>query len=154
MIHDALQIAELHDVEASVWRARNLCIERGSESLADDVERHLRTTLSSELFGRVRAAARVERELPLVRVDADEVIEGYVDLVFREAEGWVLVDYKSDREPSPRTLEGYEAQIRAYVGGVPGHGRAGNGRVPAVHRQRRGAGGGGGVAPRGWPQPA
>ncbi len=121
-IHDALQIAELHDVEASVWRARNLCIERGSESLADDVEQNLRTTLSSELFGRVRAAERIERELPLVRVDADEVIEGYVDLVFREAEGWVLVDYKSDREPSPQTIEGYEAQIRAYVEAFRGTG--------------------------------
>ena len=70
----------------------------------------------------MRAAERIERELPLVRVDADEVIEGYVDLVFREAEGWVLVDYKSDREPSPQTIEGYEAQIRAYVEAFRGTG--------------------------------
>lgn len=79
------------------------------------MERDLRRTLESDLIARARAAQQVERELPLVTVEADRVSEGYVDLAFREAAGWVLVDYKSDREPSAETVAGYERQVRAYA---------------------------------------
>ena len=115
LIHDALRAAELNDLQVSIRRARNLCAERGRDELADEVVQHLRATLESELFDRVRAADRVERELPLVLADPDHVIEGYVDLAFRDEESWTLVDYKSTRRPSPETLEAYDGQVRAYV---------------------------------------
>ena len=114
-LHDGLFLADFDDAEGSVWRAGRVLEERGLESLRDSVERDLRRTLGSDLIARARAAQQVERELPLVTVDADRVSEGYVDLAFREAAGWVLVDYKSDREPSAETVAGYERQVRAYA---------------------------------------
>ena len=89
--------------------------ERGLSSQTDQVVRDLRRTLASDLLARARAAERVERELPLVSVGPDRVSEGYVDLAFREAAGWVLVDYKSDRDPSPQTIAGYEQQVQTYA---------------------------------------
>ena len=115
LLHDALRLADFSDPEAAAWRARHLCQERARPDLGNEIERDLRTTLASALFQRVRAAEQVERELPLVLVEADQTVEGYVDLAFREPEGWVLVDYKSDRDPSAATLAGYEEQVRAYV---------------------------------------
>ena len=60
------------------------------------------------LFARMRAAERLERELPfsypaeaqlLYQVDADErvLLQGVVDACFVENGGWTIVDYKTDR---------------------------------------------------------
>ena len=38
-----------------------------------------------------------------------------MDLAFEEDGGWVIVDYKTDRDPSAETLDGYAQQVRAYV---------------------------------------
>ena len=114
-LHDALFLADFADPEASEWRARRLLDERALSSEAEVVVGDLRRTLQSDLLARARGAARVERELPLVSVTPDRVSEGYVDLAFREDAGWVLVDYKSDRDPSPETTAGYERQVRAYA---------------------------------------
>ncbi|MCY3887336.1 MAG: UvrD-helicase domain-containing protein [Chloroflexi bacterium] len=122
LIHEALRTAALADLPLSIERGKSLCQERGQSDLADEVERHLRATLGSSLFARVRAADQVERELPLVLVDAERVIEGYVDLAFRDEEGWVIVDYKSTRSPSPEAITAYEGQIRAYVEAFQGTG--------------------------------
>ena len=97
-------------------------MEQGQNDLADEVEQHLRATLGSDLFARVRAADQVERELPLVLVDSDRVIEGSADLAFRDEEGWTIVDYKSTRSPSPEAIEAYERQIRTYVEAFQGTG--------------------------------
>ena len=50
------------------------------------------------------------------------MIEGYVDLAFRNEEGWVIVDYKSTRSPSSQAIEAYEGQVRAYVEAFQGTG--------------------------------
>ncbi len=114
-LHDGLFLADFDDPQASVWRVERLLEERGLASLRAEVARDLRRTLASDLLGRARAAEQVERELPLVTADADRVSEGYVDLAFREPAGWVLVDYKSDRDPSAEAVAGYERQVRTYA---------------------------------------
>ena len=122
LIHDALRTAALADLPLSIEQSRSLCMEQGQNDLADEVEQHLRATLGSDLFARVRAADQVERELPLVLVDSDRVIEGSADLAFRDEEGWTIVDYKSTRSPSPEAIEAYERQIRTYVEAFQGTG--------------------------------
>ena len=114
-LHDALFLADFDNWELSEWRARKLCKEQGLDDVVEEVIGDLRTTFHSALLERVRAAERVERELPLVTVEPTLVSEGYVDLAFREPAGWVLVDYKSDLAPSVETIAGYEQQVRAYV---------------------------------------
>ena len=47
-----------------------------------------------------------------------EILEGVIDLVFREPDGWVVVDYKTDvgADPGyPARFEGYRRQVELYV---------------------------------------
>ena len=114
-LHDALFVADFDDWDLSEWRARKLCTERGLDKVVEEVVADLRATLTSDLFERVRHAEQVERELPLVTVESDRIVEGYVDLAFRDATGWVLIDYKSDRSVSKETRTRYEQQVREYA---------------------------------------
>jgi ATP-dependent helicase/nuclease subunit A len=125
-VHDALFLADFHDWPRTEQRARTVFAEKGMTDEADALLQDVRRAFDSALMDRVRAATQVERELPLVSVAPDRIMEGYVDLAFRPATigpeqggpeqgGWVLVDYKTDRQPSAETLQGYEEQVRAYV---------------------------------------
>jgi len=46
------------------------------------------------------------------------LLSGTIDLVFKEADGWVVVDYKTDRPQNkkdyPRLIEVYQKQIDIY----------------------------------------
>ena len=64
--------------------------------------------LKSELFKRVGKADDVYRELPF----ATGTLDGKIDLLFREGDRWVLVDYKTDAQPD---AERYLAQMQAYA---------------------------------------
>jgi ATP-dependent exoDNAse (exonuclease V) beta subunit len=69
--------------------------------------------LQSELMARVQRAAEVYRELPFALVLPDgALLEGKLDLLFREGHRWVLVDYKTDGKPAP---EKYREQMQAYA---------------------------------------
>jgi len=86
--------------------------------------------LNSDLGKRLRREdARVHREKPFtVRVDADEIstgsrqsiiLQGVVDVLWREGAGWILVDYKTDNAGPdgsrvPRLAKGYEPQLQLY----------------------------------------
>jgi ATP-dependent helicase/nuclease subunit A len=60
----------------------------------------------------------VKRETPVMYVnDADELVEGIVDMAFRSAEGWTVVDFKTD-EDIEKQRGAYLGQIRLYVEGV------------------------------------
>ncbi|SIT69000.1 helicase-exonuclease AddAB subunit AddA [Edaphobacillus lindanitolerans] len=57
---------------------------------------------ASPLYGRIRKSDDVRREVPFTYgYDAGEgdrqIIQGIVDCLFREGDGWVLLDYKTDR---------------------------------------------------------
>jgi ATP-dependent helicase/nuclease subunit A len=52
------------------------------------------------------------------RTAAVQVIDGVIDLAFREQDGWVIVDYKSDRagkEVAGEVLETYRRQVELYA---------------------------------------
>jgi ATP-dependent exoDNAse (exonuclease V) beta subunit len=69
----------------------------------------------------VRAAAAAGpgaayRELPIGALVDDVVVSGAIDLVYRDGEEWVVVDYKTDRAADPEVLrERYEPQGAAYA---------------------------------------
>ncbi len=70
--------------------------------------------LAHPLLARARASTRVERETPMILKEADgSLLEGVVDLAFREASGWTVVDFKTDVELGPRK-EAYARQLDAY----------------------------------------
>jgi ATP-dependent helicase/nuclease subunit A len=77
----------------------------------------------SDLYRRAGAARRRLAETPLLFRDADGyLVEGIADLLFEEPDGWVLVDYKTDRDLSieknlyARQLSDYAAAV-ASLGG-------------------------------------
>jgi len=76
--------------------------------LPDEARQWVERALRSDLLKRVGRADEVYRELPF----AAGTLEGKIDLLFREGNKWVLVDYKTDAQPD---AERYRAQMQAYV---------------------------------------
>lgn len=89
------------------------------ESLAATAAELARAMMSSTLWRRARAATQRLVEVPLVVAlpqESGTVVRAVVDLAFAEADGWVLVDYKTDAVPTMGTLvEKYGAQLRSYA---------------------------------------
>jgi ATP-dependent exoDNAse (exonuclease V) beta subunit len=84
----------------------------------DTVER----VLAHDLLKRARAAdsrGACRRETPVTRTMADgSLVEGVVDLAFEEADGWTIVDYKTDRELAASGEDRYRRQVEFYVSAV------------------------------------
>jgi len=52
-----------------------------------------------------------------LRLQSGAIIEGYVDLAFRDADGFVVVDFKTDRELEG-ALERYQRQVQLYAAAI------------------------------------
>ena len=65
-------------------------------------EMHFNKLLPADLFYQVGADA------------PDIFLQGVIDLLFEEADGWVLVDYKTDNIDGARALERYALQLQLY----------------------------------------
>ena len=112
-------------IGSSVKRREDVPLLRGVGKYVGDIRRpgmvHA-AILRSPAMERVRAARRVWRELPLAWYDAgqDRYVEGFVDLAFEEADGWILADYKTDAVPAAAQggigllLERYRPQVDEY----------------------------------------
>ena len=74
--------------------------------------------LAHPLFDRVRRAAasgECRREAPVTMRGEDGVlVEGVVDLAFRDGDTWVVVDFKTDRELET-ALDVYRRQVQLYA---------------------------------------
>ncbi len=74
--------------------------------------------LAHPLLVRAARSLALRRETPLLLRLPDGVLaEGVVDLAFREADGWTVVDFKTDREIEAQRAS-YEAQVRLYARAV------------------------------------
>ncbi|NIU73708.1 MAG: hypothetical protein GWN71_09035, partial [Gammaproteobacteria bacterium] len=84
------------------------------------------TVRASETWARAKAAGRALSEVPFAYRDdrgrfhdpdpetpagAPRILEGVVDLAFREPDGWVIVDYKTDVGTDP----GFPARRESYI---------------------------------------
>jgi ATP-dependent helicase/nuclease subunit A len=88
---------------------------RAAASVAENAFRH-------ELLQRAGAAAArgaCRRETPISWTAPDgTMIEGVVDLAFEESGGWIVVDYKTDREIAVDGLDRYRRQLRVYAAAI------------------------------------
>ena len=75
-------------------------------------------TLAHPILGRARAGAvagACRREVPVtMQTDDGRIVEGVVDLAFRDGGTWVVVDFKTDRELES-ALEVYRRQVQLYA---------------------------------------
>jgi len=129
VLHAALEAA-MRDptLDLRLHAANLLAAEERSAGEVDEVLRAVEAVRSSPLWTRALAAKRTLVEVPFaLPVDRKEaglgdgpqptVLQGVIDLVFEEEDGWILVDYKSDTvTPANRAaLEAFYApQIAHY----------------------------------------
>ena len=73
--------------------------------------------LEHPVLARARAAAELRRESPVaLRVSPGELAEGALDLAFRDAGGWTVVELKTDS--SQDLPAAYHRQLALYVEAV------------------------------------
>lgn len=134
-VHKMLQYmdfsAAAQDIEAELHRLQKSgCLTAAEARTLTPAK--LRKFFASALYQRIAASAQVEKEkqffveigeLSLPEDSAlhrqyagtDGILIGTMDLLFREADGWVLVDYKTDYAQSPDELtEKYRTQLTLY----------------------------------------
>lgn len=117
-IHAALELADFDDAVVTEQRTRRICVQHDLE--LEMILEHVNRAIQSDLLQRARLADEVHRELPLTTIRRDgsggtTITEGVADLVFRESDRWVLIDYKSDREIPDERLRGYSTQVQTYA---------------------------------------
>ncbi len=96
----------------------NLSLER-----KDEVLTILKNIKKSSLWQRIENAEIKITEVPFAyKVDkghTPQLISGVIDLVFKEGDEWVIVDYKTDRVEEEKSLKAltakYTEQIKAYA---------------------------------------
>ncbi len=92
--------------------------EMGEPRNLEDLLELVSQVQASELWQRATAAEERHVELPFAapyagheaRTGVPVTVEGVVDLAFREPDGWVIADYKTDRGDDPE----FEPRKRAY----------------------------------------
>lgn len=110
--------------------ARRHAARTAAEALFEDerreVEALVEALLEDPVVSRAFAATRRFVELPLLYVDealpSRPLVEGKIDLLFEEADGWQIADWKTDRvdtaEERRRREALYAPQMRAYEEGL------------------------------------
>ena len=75
----------------------------------------LKGFFESELGRRMLSSPEIHREWAFnLSGPEDTLIQGVLDLCFREGEEWVLVDYKTDQAEDGEILERYRLQMQWY----------------------------------------
>ena len=99
--------------------------EERSTDEVDEVIGVIRNVAQSTYWKRAMASQERYFEIPFgLKVESvtcgekDIVIQGVIDLVFWENDGWVIVDYKTDHyqseEQKEQLVDYYQAQIERY----------------------------------------
>ena len=124
VVHVVLEAAMARPGSDSLAVARSALAEEGIEvARAEEVVALVGNAMRSAVWGRAESSPERLTEVPfqLLRPGADEVdtiVRGVIDLVFREGDGWVVVDYKTLDRPGASLddlVEHYAPQVRAYA---------------------------------------
>ena len=107
---DRDRVAEVATLQGRILGATDEEVASASEVVS--------LALGHSLMVRAREAAAkgaCRRETPVTATAPDGVlIEGVVDLAFREGDAWTVVDFKTDRELAD-ALDVYRRQVRLYA---------------------------------------
>jgi ATP-dependent helicase/nuclease subunit A len=118
LVHEALFRIDFAHPEKAMETVRWICTQRGALNLLDEVSGHVQRVILSRGMDRVRRASRVLKEIPVATFDGATYVEGIVDLLFQEPDGWVVADYKTDALEAGRVdklVERYRPQVEAYA---------------------------------------
>jgi ATP-dependent helicase/nuclease subunit A len=119
-VHGVLQFCDLSTGADIDNLARAQCAAEGVIGLEQQVAALARSALATPIVQSVVAGAEHWRELFVAAPIGDRVLEGYVDLLVRTADGLVIVDYKTDQWSGPvqssERVGRYRLQLAAYGG--------------------------------------
>ncbi|HEX6325605.1 MAG TPA: UvrD-helicase domain-containing protein [Jiangellaceae bacterium] len=119
-VHGVLQSVDLATGAGLDDAVAAQVLAEGVAEHADVVAALARSALSSDVVR--RAASRPHwRETYVGTVVGDRVLEGFIDLVYEDDDGLVIVDYKTDTVPLAaldRRVAYYRPQVAAYVTGL------------------------------------
>ncbi len=117
-VHGVLQFCDLATGSDIDNLARSQCAAEGVIGLEHRVASLARSTLATPVVRQVVDGAEHWRELFVAAPVGDRVLEGYVDLLVRTADGLVIVDYKTDQWSGPvqttARVGRYRLQLAAY----------------------------------------
>ena len=120
-VHAVMQSIDLDTGEGIDDRARVQASAEGIPDLEGDIARLCRVAVESEIVRRAVSSGRFWREVPVAAATGNGSLHGFIDLLFEEQDGLVVVDYKTDRvgqaEPS-ESAERYRLQGGAYAHGI------------------------------------
>ena len=123
VIHQLLELAS-QTPQADLTRlAQTALPECGLDAgLAGAAVATVRSVTKSEIWKRALESCQRYTEIPF-QILLDEnvkdesiptILRGAIDLIFKEADGWVLVDYKTDKGDPAKLLETYAPQLGLY----------------------------------------
>jgi len=117
VVHEVMEEIDLGAERAPMAPIEAGLSRVGIEDAADDAERLVNNCLGAGPVRRAVAGGSWFREVPYSVWIGGELHEGKIDLVFREGERVVVVDYKTDRVPADAAasrLAVYRGQGEAY----------------------------------------
>jgi ATP-dependent exoDNAse (exonuclease V) beta subunit len=121
LVHALLADAPLENIDAktiaglAAIHGRVLGADAGEIAAAEDVVGDVLTHPVLQAAARAAREGRCYRETPVTwRSETGALIEGFVDLVYADGEGFVVVDFKTDRELEAES-ERYQRQIGIYA---------------------------------------
>lgn len=120
LVHAVLAVVPL---DAGRTLVTSAVAAQGRALRSSEAEQHaaveaVLAALAHPLLQQARAAAQVRRERGIVDVlGPRDFVEGSIDLAFRDAAGWTVVEFKTDEDLEAHRAA-YEAQAAAYVRAV------------------------------------
>jgi ATP-dependent helicase/nuclease subunit A len=114
-----IQYGAVPDAELLLEFINSKAVEENAVEFIGDLERRVSLLLSSEIVLEALASEERYPELHLAIADPNDdikVAEGFADLVYKSPKGgYVLVDYKTDKEILGEQLLHYSQQLGAYA---------------------------------------
>ena len=114
-VHAVLQVVDLRTGSDLDDNVQAQAAAEGVPAQADAIARLVRRALDSSIVQRALDSKRWWRETPVAGPVGDGIVEGFIDLLFEEDDGYVIVDYKTDNlgsEGRDRTGDGWVSSAR------------------------------------------
>ncbi len=115
-VHAVLQVVDLHTGSDLDKNVQAQAAAEGVPRRADEIGRLVQRALDSSLVQRALASKRLWREAPVAGPVGDGIVEGFIDLLFEEEDGFVIVDFKTDAVGSEEDVEQAMARYRLQGG--------------------------------------
>lgn len=115
-VHAVLQVVDLNTAGDLDENVRAQASAEGVSAQTAEISRLVRRALESPLVKRALASNRWWREAPVAGPVGDGIVEGFIDLLFEEEDGFVIVDYKTDAVRSEDEMEQAKSRYRLQGG--------------------------------------